>query len=95
MLEYIHDVPRMIEFLSNVSASTILASYAPLRQDTLKNRSWRLAQGWVNAFSEEQFTDLFEQRGWTCLEVKPWKNQLIYRFEHTKQIGAQQLKPSR
>lgn len=74
VLEYINDVPRLIQHLSN-SVDTILTSYA-----TTDNNKNREINGWVNSFSSDQFIKIFTDNGFKCVHIEKWKKQTIYKF---------------
>jgi hypothetical protein len=77
VLEYVHDVARAIDFAGN-GARLIVASY--VSADAVPSRFDRLANGWLNALREDEFTQLFESRGWRIDERRRWGNQCVYRF---------------
>jgi hypothetical protein len=77
VLEYVHDVARAIDFAGH-GAKVIVASY--VSADAVPSRFDRLANGWVNALREDEFTQLFESRGWRIDERRCWGNQCVYRF---------------
>lgn len=75
VLEYVHDVPRLIEHLSD-RVRMIIASYAV--KETNERR--RRAQGWVNDFSSAQLVQVFETAGFHPEHEERWRSQSIYRF---------------
>jgi hypothetical protein len=75
VLEYVHDVPRLISHLSN-SVGTIIASYAV----TDFSDGNRRANGWVNDLSSRDILDLFEAAGFRFDRQDRWGSQVIYRF---------------
>jgi hypothetical protein len=82
VLEYIHDVPRLIEHLSN-SVNTITTSYAVI--ETNPNKEKRYALGWVNNYSSEQLVEIFVKAGFQCSHSEKFesdmiKSQMIYKF---------------
>lgn len=75
VLEYVNDVPRLIEHLGNV-VRTIVVSYAVLES----NPDGRRSHGWVNDYTSEQFVALFSRAGFACDHEEAWKTQKIFRF---------------
>jgi len=75
VLEYIHDVPRLISHLSK-SVTMIVASYAV----TDFNPSERYAQGLVNNYSSDEIIALFEKNGFFRVHSEQWQSQIIYTF---------------
>jgi hypothetical protein len=75
VLEYVHDVPRLISHLSNF-VETIIASYAV----TDSNNGNRRANGWVNDFSSRDILVLFEAAGFQMDQAEQWGSQSVYRF---------------
>ena len=79
VLEYIHDVPRVLDHLM-ASTEVIIPSYAPCRHRNISTRYRRLVHGWVNAYTKSEFEQLFETRGYRREAELPWKSQFIWRF---------------
>jgi hypothetical protein len=81
VLEYVHDVPRVISHLSNF-VEAIIASYAV----TDSNKENRRGKGWVNDFSSSDILGLFEAAGFRMDCEDRWGSQPIYRFRqrHTR-----------
>lgn len=75
VLEYIHNVPRLISYLSNY-VDAIIASYAILES----NKSSRRSEGWVNDYSSSELIKVFESAGYRCYHIEGWRTQLIYKF---------------
>ena len=80
VLEYVHDVARVVEHLRDSSTEAIVASYASCEQRSISGRLRRLANGWVNAFSKAEFVQLFETCGWRQETEVKWNSQYIWRF---------------
>jgi len=76
VLEYVHDVPRLISHLSNF-VEAIIASYAV----TESNQQNRRGNGWVNDLSSGDILGLFEAAGFRMDCEDRWGSQPIYRFK--------------
>ena len=75
VLEYVHDVPRLISHLSN-SVEIIVTSYAV----TDSNPENRRGNGWVNDLSSSDILALFEAAGFRLDREDHWGSQSVYRF---------------
>ena len=75
VLEYVHDVPRLISHLSNC-VGVIIASYAVTDFSKINRRG----SGWVNDFSSENILQIFDAFGFSCNYREVWECQEIYRF---------------
>ena len=84
VLEYVHDVPRLISHLSN-SVEIIVASYAV----TDSNQENRRGNGWVNDLSSSDILALFEAAGFRMDCEDHWGTQSIYRFRRQLQHRPQ------
>jgi len=80
VLEYINDVPRLVSHLSNF-VNVIITSYATAEV----NKKKRGVLGWVNNYTSTEFIEIFEKRGFQCINSqecrsKAIKSQMIYKF---------------
>ena len=78
VLEYVADLPRLVEFLSR-SVKMVIASYAVC--DLNRNRLLRRASGWVNDYTIASLQRLFDAHGFTVTKQGLWKKQVLFRFE--------------
>ena len=76
VLEYIHNVPRLIAYLS-AQVGEIVASYAHLEN----NRRNRKSNGWVNSYGLREFLKIFESNGYECKYLGSWRNQVVCKFD--------------
>jgi len=76
VLEYVHDVQRIISHISFVEI--VVASYVVT--DIKPNRLARLASGWVNNYSSTEIKELFLKAGFRCNHVERFQSQEIFRF---------------
>lgn len=76
VLEYVNDVPRLINILARSNA-LIIASYAIT--DNAPND--RRRHGWVNDYSHDSFVAIFVEAGYYLSDIKTWKTQEIYQFK--------------
>ena len=76
VLEYVHDIPRLISELSH-SVECIIASYAV----TDSNPDDRRGRGWVNDLSSTTLLNLFAAHGFQMDREDRWGSQCIYRLK--------------
>lgn len=79
VLEYLHDLPRVAQFLSK-SFETVILSYACLE----KNNSDRRSHGWVNDFTISDLIGIFRAAGFVLHNYRTWKTQTILYLVKTK-----------
>lgn len=80
VLEYVYDVPRLLDALSNV-VSTVIASYA-VAEGARAHPEVRAENNWVNAYTRADLLHLFEAAGFSCVRfVGKWGTQPIVRGE--------------
>ena len=77
VLEYVNDVPRLIEHLS-ANIPTIVTSYATLELNPKTTK--RRKSGWVNDYSAAEFNAIFTNCGYLLDHGEEWHSQQIYRF---------------
>jgi len=78
VLEYVHDVSRLIHHLSR-NMPTIIASYAVHKDEPVMKRRGR---GWVNDFQEQELINIFEENNYQVLKERAWGSQKIFIFKH-------------
>lgn len=79
VLEYIHDLPLKIKFVSE-RVQTIIASYS-----TLDNYPTdREIREWVNSYTDLELISIFENVGFNLSHKSAWKNQTLYVFTYSK-----------
>ena len=79
VLEYVHDVPRLIAHLGRASGH-VVASYASVRHGD--GVLARRRHGWVNDYGEEQLRRLFDECGFRCRMRRQWREQDLFLFQH-------------
>lgn len=72
VLEYIHDVPRTIDFLA-ANFKRVLLSYACVD----KNSADRRSHGWVNDYTISELVSYFKDLGFGLYNYRKWKTQTI------------------
>jgi len=73
VLEYVEDVPRLINYLSGLQ--TIIISYATSKlNERIKSNEW------VNSYNDSDILDIFKLNGYKCIQTDIWKRQNIYKF---------------
>jgi hypothetical protein len=77
VLEYVHDVPRLVRHLSR-ACEAFVTSYAVA--DTNRSTLHRRSCGWVNDFASDEFQRVFERVGFRCDSMLDWRDQKIFRF---------------
>jgi len=79
VLEYVHDLPRLVERLAS-SVDEVVCSYAP----TELNPGDREPHGWVNEYSTDALVDLFARVGFSVDHQAEWKRQVLFKFVRSK-----------
>jgi len=75
VLEYVHDLPSKIEFISS-RVKSIITSYCTLE----KYPTDRELRGWVNSYTSTEFIQIFKDSNFRLSSLEIWKNQTIYVF---------------
>jgi hypothetical protein len=84
VLEYVNDVPAVVDHLTP-SCASIVSSYVAAIPHARLGRLHRRRAGWVNDYSAEEFTALFEQRGFELTMALQFNGaQQIYSFRNTR-----------
>lgn len=73
VLEYIHDLPRLAEFLTQ-HFNALVFSYASLDKNTNERRS----HGWVNDLTSSELISIFKKAGFNLIDYRTWKTQTIF-----------------
>ena len=81
VLEYVLEPAPLIRQLAD-HCETVIASYASLEEcpDPLTRR----VNGWVNSYSQDDFTKLFENAGFCLTDRQAWEAQTIYAFTRVR-----------
>ena len=92
VLEYIRDLPSLIEWLFS-EVSYCVASYAyatsPPRTPRRLIESIRRARyGYMNTYNEEQLETLFSTRGFGCVRKDTWDSQRLFLFQAGSRASA-------
>ena len=72
VLEYIHQVPEVLEWLANSSVTRVIASYEVSGTESSRERVNRAGSGWVNSYSAETLRDVFESSGYPVASEDHW-----------------------
>jgi len=81
VLEYIYDVPNLIENLSG-KTSRFIISYGTF--DEFSSEKHRKINGWVNAYTNKEILDIFINNNFKLTETATWRKQSIYVFDKIK-----------
>jgi hypothetical protein len=89
VLEYIQDVPSLVQWLAQGAVQTCVASFDPFppglgivgRYRELKRRTY---YGYMNTLTEQDLQSAFTTAGYVCSGKYRWTTQTIFRF--TRQI---------
>lgn len=86
VLEYIHDIPRLLLHLSKYF-DTVIVSYGST--DYVTDIQRRRAYGWVNDYTSQEFIAIFYRSGYDCSHLTHWASaQLVCKFTKRLQEGA-------
>lgn len=77
VLEYIHDVSKVIKHLSEITDKFII-SYATTNE--FPDEKARKVNGWVNNYSNDKIIEIFGQLEFKLIETNSWRKQSIYVF---------------
>ena len=88
VLEYIRDVPSLVEWLS-AHVRYCVASYALTERAGLvtaltagvRRAYWRTYHGYMNSYSEPDLLALFARSRFACLRTYSWNDQRLFLFE--------------
>jgi hypothetical protein len=85
-LEYVHDLPALVEWLAHSVAARCVCSYATSQTDPKSlRRLWesilRSSNGWMNSATEDELVTLFANVGYRCTHVESWGVQRLFVFE--------------
>jgi hypothetical protein len=88
VLEYIRDVPSLVEWLSE-HVTYCVASYALTERTGLvsaltvgvRRAYWRTYHGYMNSYSEPDLLALFARSRFACLRTHNWNDQRLFLFE--------------
>ncbi len=83
VLEYVHDLPRLLAYLFR-SFGSVVASYAPRLTDSGSEIEARRYSGWFNDYSKAEIEGLFAEAGFAIASSGEWKAQLLYRLERNR-----------
>lgn len=86
VLEYVKDIPALVEWLVAGGVRTFIASFDPVPAGLswyglLKERRRRLFFGYMNGLTESQLVSMFERAGLTRVRERAWTTQRLYRFD--------------
>ncbi len=75
VLEYLNDVPKLIEHLST-SIGSFIISYAAVKE----GHNVKRGNGWVNSYTEKDIIKMFEDKGYVLSNKENWSKQVIFVF---------------
>ncbi|MFD1163098.1 methyltransferase domain-containing protein [Hwangdonia seohaensis] len=81
VLEYIYDVPKLIENLSS-KTNRFIISYGTF--DVFNSEKHRKINGWVNTFTNDEILSIFKKNNFELIETETWRKQTIYVFDKLK-----------
>ena len=85
VLEYVHDLHRLMQWLQSVSEMVIF-SYAVT--DHLSDPITRSRNGWVNHLSDHEVQQMVERAHLVCMSKTYWEGQCIYMCRFTAETLA-------
>jgi hypothetical protein len=85
VLEYVHDLPRLIRFLSRCFGS-VICSYAVATDQTKEEMQKRRYSGWFNDFKDSEIRDLFNASGFRLSANQRWLSQELYRWDAAREL---------
>jgi hypothetical protein len=85
VLEYIRDVPALVQWLADAGVKTCVASFDSARAgDGVVGRylEWtrRTYYGYMNSLTEDELVRSFEAAGFACIQRQRWTRQVIFQF---------------
>jgi hypothetical protein len=85
VLEYLHDVPAIVQWLSASGIQTCIASFDPFpaRLGIVGRwREWtrRCSNGYMCNLTEQEFLSAFEAAGFVPLRKRTWRTQSVFQF---------------
>lgn len=85
VLEYMLDLPTIINWLGEIGAKSCVASYEYVPEKLtglrrLRDNLRRSRFGYMNNLTEKELLFVFERNGFLCEKKKSWTTQNIYRF---------------
>jgi hypothetical protein len=80
VLEYVHDLPRVVVFLSE-NFRSVVCSYAAYDDSSADELARRRYSGWFNDLNEIEFVRLFSGAGYRLNEHSEWQGQKLFRFD--------------
>jgi hypothetical protein len=92
-LEYVHDLPSVVEWLARSVAARCICTYvtSQTKPGSLR-RAWesilRSSNGWMNAATEDELVGFFACAGYICDHAESWGVQRIFVFDqHNRRSG--------
>lgn len=86
VLEYIRDVPSLLQWIAGEGIETCIASFDPLPQKLGPIRRYREVArrtyfGYMNLLTEPELLHSFEAAGFRCTLRQSWTSQVLFRFQ--------------
>jgi hypothetical protein len=90
VLEYVRDVPSMLDWLTKYIAVCVL-TYAPAKANgysprALLERIGRLRHGWMNNYREEELRSLFREQSFELVQEDDWEEQRLFVFSQRPSV---------
>ncbi len=85
-LEYVHDLPSVVDWLGRSVAPRCICTYVTAHTGRWSlGRVWesflRASNGWMNAATEEELLEVFARAGYRCVHLESWGVQRIFVFD--------------
>ncbi|GAY18920.1 class I SAM-dependent methyltransferase [Mycobacterium sp. shizuoka-1] len=78
VLEYLRDVPAVLDWLSPVVSRYVISYGCPDTNDASRRTKLgavdRISRGWLNSYTEEEIRSLFRERGFASAHEENWAN---------------------
>lgn len=92
VLEYISDLPTLIEWLSTQVLFCVV-SYDCIKTSTLGPRRIaelirRACHGYLSYYTQQELIRLFERNGFACTKTESWQNQELFAFSKAASADA-------
>lgn len=88
VLEYVKDIPTLVEWLVESGVRTFVLSFDPVPAGLswygmVRERRRRLFFGYMNLVTQSQLCSIFERAGLTRTREEVWTTQRLYSFERS------------
>jgi len=94
VLEYVHDVPHVAEWLFSQIRASVIFSYSCSEGSNSSLLRLRVAirradNGWVNNYTEGEIAAIFSKAGFKLKEKDSWDYQRLFFFEKPRAMACE------